>query len=273
MMEIQLPLHNTTVLITRPKPFAEELQVSLENAGARTVLLPIFKIHPSSQQVELAQRVDQLSNFDVAVFISRNAVRHTWPLIRAQWPKSPRVVWAAIGNSTAQDLKAMGADPILSPPHPPYNSEHFLSLPTFHEDLIQGKKIIIFRGDKGRTLLADTLKSRGAEVTLVETYIRTPSDLSAPDLQQLYSNWDEPLIDVIVATSADGLAHLSQLTHFVNEKNLNQIPVLVVSERMLIKARDLGFKTCILAESPDNSAILHALLNWKGPILNTNHVP
>ncbi|MFM8454935.1 MAG: uroporphyrinogen-III synthase [Gammaproteobacteria bacterium] len=270
-METQLPLKNIAVLVTRPRPFAEELQTYLDSMGAKTIVLPIFEIQPSSQQVRLAGIVDALDEFDMAIFISRNAVRYTWPLIHARWSQLPTIIWAAIGHGTAQDLISMGAQSVLYPPKTPYNSEHFLSLPPLQD--IQGKKVLIFRGDQGRTLLAETLTARGASVTLVETYVRNLTQISSENIQNLYSDWDEQKIDVIVSTSNDGLEQLAQLTCFIDKKNFTEIPVILVSERMLVKAHDLGFKTCILAESASNSAILHALITWKKTVFNKPYVP
>jgi len=57
----------------------------------------------------------RLSEFDMAVFVSSNAVQHAMPLIRAVggWPQSFRA--AAVGQGTARELRAQGIADVLLP--------------------------------------------------------------------------------------------------------------------------------------------------------------
>ncbi len=57
-------------------------------------------------------------------------------------------------------------------PQDGFDSEAVIALPEFAADAVRGRKVLIFRGDGGRELLADTLRERGASVEYVTCYRR-----------------------------------------------------------------------------------------------------
>ena len=119
-------------------------------------------------------------------------------------------------------------------------------------------KIAIVRGLGGREFLANTLRSRGAEVDYFEVYRRNPTRHSAA---QLFGVIQKSKINVVSITSGDSLENLNRL--LLADKNPQQnwhgIPVIVPSERVLNLAQRFGFKNIRLASGADVESTIIAL--------------
>ena len=135
-------------------------------------------------------------------------------------------------------------------------SEDMLSLPQLLN--VNELKIAIVRGLGGREFLANTLRSRGAEVDYFEVYRRNPTRHSAA---QLFGVIQKSKINVVSITSGDSLENLNRL--LLADKNSQQnwhgIPVIVPSERVLNLAQRFGFKNIRLANGADVESTIIAL--------------
>lgn len=135
-----------------------------------------------------------------------------------------------------------------------------LALPPFQN--IQSKNIVIFRGQNGRELLSQTLRERGATVHAVETYLRC---LPKIDKLELVNMWRENPLDAIIITSS--LAFQSLITLF-GEANLHYIqnlPFIVVGERMEAFVKAKGVKNIIVALGAGDQELKVALQKLLGP--------
>ncbi|NIQ15763.1 MAG: uroporphyrinogen-III synthase, partial [Candidatus Dadabacteria bacterium] len=63
-----------------------------------------------------------------------------------------------------------------------------LKIEELQADSIINKKILIFRGQGGRELLADSLRERGAEVEYIEVYKRHCPQYDQSKLDEVWSN-------------------------------------------------------------------------------------
>jgi len=141
-----------------------------------------------------------------------------------------------------------------------FDSEALLALPELKQ--VTGSKIVIFRGEGGRELLGDTLKSRGAKIEYAECYRRTrPS----ADVTPLLQRWARDEIDIVSLTSVDGLHNLFDMLGPTGQQRLSRTPIIVVSTRMAEICRELGFKTePLVAAQASDEAILEAIKTWRG---------
>lgn len=157
----------------------------------RTVLLPVLEILDPQDSSAARDIVDRLNEFDIAIFISANAVNKAMELItpRRGWPASLSV--AAVGARTAEELQRHGQQVNIMP-RQPFNSEALLSLHEMRN--VASKRVIIFRGEGGRELLGDTLRERGAHIEYAEVYRRGKPAGNFSDVM-------DAGIDVIVVTS------------------------------------------------------------------------
>jgi len=242
------------VLVTRAAHQSAPLCELIRNHGGRPITFPALEIvspeNPSAAQSQLAQ----LDGFDIAVFISSNAVSHGLAMLEDDAALT-RLKIAAVGRSTAQALEQAGLTVDITPADK-FDSEALLETPELHR--VKDLRIIIFRGNGGRPLLGDTLQQRGAEVTYVEVYQRA---CPTADPIRLLAVWPAS-VQIVTATSIDILNNLTALLGAEGMQKLRTTPLLVVSERMRQKAIELGCQSIILAQRADDQSLLEALCSW-----------
>ncbi|MBL8406120.1 MAG: uroporphyrinogen-III synthase, partial [Dechloromonas sp.] len=160
------PLAGRTIVVTRPQAQAAPLAEAIAAAGGSPLIFPLLEIAPASDPQPLADAVNRLADYALAVFISPNAVDHALPAIleRGSWPTT--LLPAAVGQGTVRALAAHGVTGCIAPTER-FDSEALLELAALADERVAGRRVAIFRGDGGRELLADTLRERGATVDCV----------------------------------------------------------------------------------------------------------
>jgi uroporphyrinogen-III synthase len=223
------------VLVTRPVDQAERLCRLLTEAGHECVRLPLIEIRPAVDPAPLAVLADTLDDYDLAVFISVNAVQAGLDavLARRSWPAHTRI--AAVGARTAEAVRAHGLEVDLLPAHS-FNSEALLALDELAD--MQGQRVVILRGNGGRDLLRDTLRARGAQVDYVEVYRRVCPDVDDATLERLLQ---PGYLDCITITSNEALQNLESLAGPGRRAALHRIPLVVIGARQAHLARELGY--------------------------------
>ena len=261
------------VWVTRPSHQAEPLAKRVERLGGQAVRLPVIAITDVAQPQAVIAIVDRLERFDLAIFVSANAVRQGLRYVSRRnnrfenwapedWPEKVQI--AAIGKATAKTLAVAGLSCAFEP-SAPYNSEALLAVSALQKDMIIGRRVLIFRGVGGRTLLGDTLAARAAKVEYADVYQRT----LPPWRQTIAIPWQS--IQVIVVTSTEGLENLFAIVHESEHQRLCETPFVVISQRMVEVARRLGIKNSpIFADNASDDGILDALLNWADKRNNLN---
>ena len=165
-----LPLAGLGILVTRPAHQADRLCELIKQAGGRALRFPVIEILPPHDTAPLAALIDTLDDADIAIFISANAVEHGLALLRARRDLPAALKLAAIGRSTGAALRAtLGRGPDICPAER-FDSEALLALEAMQK--VHGKRIVIFRGEGGREVLAETLRARGATVEYADVYRR-----------------------------------------------------------------------------------------------------
>ncbi|HQU14515.1 MAG: uroporphyrinogen III synthase [Chromatiales bacterium 21-64-14] len=253
----QGPLSGVGILVTRPAHQAEPLCACIETQGGRAIRFPVLEILDPEDRAPLLEVIDRLDQFDLAIFISPNAVIKAMNLIlgRRQWPSALRL--AAIGSGSAKELARFGRAPDIQPARR-FNSEALLALEEMQT--VTGQRIVIFRGDGGREVLGDELRRRGAWVEYAEAYRR---GRPAADVGRLMRHWARGEVDIITVTSNTGLRNLFELVGKLGQQWLRRTPLVVVSRRGVELARELGFRDPpIVADSADDAALLAALNAW-----------
>ena len=222
------------VLVTRPAGQAQGLCTLIEASGGKAVQLPAIEIVPPGDTTPLANTVDSLDQFDLAVFISINAVNYGLDFILQQraWPEG--ILIAAVGPTSNVAVEQHGLQVDLVPEHE-FSSEGLLALDALQN--MRGKRVVIFRGNGGRKTLCDTLMARGADVEYVEVYQRVCPRESDELLQLLKQNE----LDVITATSNETLQNLFDMAGPVGQPLLVRIPLVLASNRQAELAARLGF--------------------------------
>jgi uroporphyrinogen-III synthase len=77
------------------------------------------------------------------------------------------------------------------------------------------------------------------------------------------AQWQRGVIDIVVVNSVESLRNLIELIGDVGRELLRQTQLLVVSERQLPLARQLGLKlTPLVADNATDAAVMEALMAW-----------
>ncbi len=242
-----LPLAGLKVLVTRPRDQAGLLALAIQQAGGKAILFPLLDIAPVSDVTHLHQKLAQ--RFDLAIFISPNAVQYGMAAIAAAHAVLPPLV-ATIGQGSARALRAAGVTSIIAPTER-YDSEGLLALPELAD--MSGKRVLILRGDGGRELLGDTLKARGASVEYATCYQRSKSTQSLTELAQLRP-------DVITVTSSEALAHLVGMVGSAVE--WLSLPLFVPHARIAANATQQGWQDIVHTDAGDDGLIA-SLIAWR----------
>jgi uroporphyrinogen-III synthase len=251
------PLQGCGVLVTRPAHQAKDLCQRIEQQGGRAIPFPVLEIKAPDDLRPLEACAAQLDEFDVAIFISANAVERALPPILEQrdWPADVRI--AVIGKRSAEALETFGLRADLCPTDR-FNSEALLELDALQD--VAGQNFMIFRGNGGREYLADTLRARGAQVRYVEAYRRARPETDSSELLQA---WRSGEIDLVQINSVESLENLFAMLDEEGQALLRETPLLIVSERMIPVVTRLGFTQApLLAANATDEAVLAALLDW-----------
>jgi len=257
-MTINKALNGVGVLVTRPEHQADTLCQMIEELGGTAIRFPVLQIDDIDDTTHLYTQIDRLETFDIAIFISPNAVKKAVNIIQTKktWPENVKI--AAVGKTSAKALKDLGLKADIFPSKR-FNSEALLSLEEMQD--IEGKKVIIFRGEGGRELLAETLKERGAIVEYAESYKRSKPDA---DVSTLLRQWSRGEINIIVTTSNEGLHNLYDMVGQLGRQWLAKSTMIVLSDRGADLAMQLGFKhRPIVSTQASDESIVDALVEWR----------
>lgn len=246
------PLAGVGVLVTRPAEQADSLLARLRDLGAHPLLFPTLEIQPPSQPAVLERRLADLANHDLAIFVSPTAVRRGLALI-SDWPPALRV--AAVGQGTAAALRTEGMQNILAPDQGG-DSEHLLALPELAD--MTGQRVLIFRGEGGRELLAKTLAVRGADVHYAECYRR---GLPSADPAPLCAIWRQGGVQAVTVLSTEGLDNLFKLIGAEHAGLIRATPVFAAHPRIAMHARELGIVRAMATESAE-AGLLRGLVEY-----------
>jgi uroporphyrinogen-III synthase len=254
-MKQKQSLTGLNVLVTRPGDRGLKLASVIKQKGGNPVVLPLIKITPIVDESTISTTrhcVENLSSYDLLIFISVNAAHYGTQWIHKFWPKLPgELQIVAVGPATADALKPLAS--VIHYSASGAQSEDILELPVLKD--VEGRRVALFRGKGGRELLAQTLRNRGAQVDYVETYERSSPVYASG---QVLKTIDENQVNAITITSGQVLDSLSELVD-IKTSGINQIPILVPSARIDQLATEVGFRTVINCSGADDQALLNAL--------------
>ncbi len=248
------PLAHQVILNTRPAHQQADLTAMLEADGATVLPFPAIEIalaEPGSVDLDP-------SAWDILLFVSRNAVDGVFRLIDAADLPSGQT-YGVIGSATRAALVGYLGDPgACLIESEPYNSEALLEADALRQ--VDGKRILICRGQQGRNLLGDELTARGARVAYCEVYRRRLPPPNAEAFNRLVAAaWPT----LVVLTSNEGMLNLFELVDAGAAAHLRQTPWLLISERMRESAQKLGHNAdVVIARSASDDGIRQTICDW-----------
>jgi len=245
-------LAGLSILVTRPANQTAALIELLQHQGARVLHQPSLKIQAFSdpdQQV----LIDHIADFDLLIFISRNAVEYGCQLFNTQKPLDKSRPVAAIGKATQQALLEQGFTDIISPQHG-FDSEALLASKGLSIEEISTKQVLIIRGGQGRELLKTTLEQRQASANYLDVYQRLPETpiLSVADYESL---------DFVTVSSQQGLECLLSILEPESRQHILNKILITPSSRCADRAKELGFNQIETAANATDNAMLSCIID------------
>ncbi len=255
----RLPLAGRRIVVTRPSAQAKGLAALIREAGGEPLCLPAIEIRELTDPKLFDSIAERLDSFQLAIFVSRNAVRAALELLRARrggksWPVHLKV--ATVGRGSRSELEQRGFSAVIAPPAQS-DSETLLALPELAA--ISGKRIVIFRGEGGRKLLGETLAARGAQVEYAACYRRILPESGGA----LRDAWSSGAVDAVTVSSRDGLANVLELLGAEGQRRLAQTALFVPHPRVAEEAARRGLHRTIVA-GPDDAQMAAALVAYFG---------
>jgi uroporphyrinogen-III synthase len=286
----QHPLAGLNIVVTRPHEQATQLANRIAQAGGQAILFPLLEVSPVLDSQPLRALITRLDEFNLAIFISPNAVRYgmeaiigTGEFLSPNQPGSSRsfplangtdggnnpgegnvgisteqynalpmtLKVATVGQGSLRALRDYGVTNVIAP-QDRFDSEALLALPELKQ--IAGWRVVIFRGNGGRELLGDTLIARGAKVEYVTCYQRARPRQDATVL--LAAN-----PDAITVTSSEALGYLWAMLDRMGKKRLAAVPLFVTHARIVEIANKLGWSEVVLTAQRDEG-VISGLIAW-----------
>ena len=238
------------VLVTRPKHQATGFVDAITEMGGIAIELPVMEVI-AHDTAKIEHDVASLLEADIAIFVSANAVR--LGLAHAGAAKT-----AAIGPATANALRRHGREAEIRSVDG-FDSEHLLNAEELQE--VHGKVIRIIRGNIGRELLAETLRSRGAIVEYLAVYRRQIPEYTDDELAAVTEQWQAGKVDVVTIMSVESLHNLLKILPQECRELLVNTPLVTPAQRVVQEAaaRLPGIHTT-LAKGPQVNDMIEAIL-------------
>ena len=249
----QQPLRGRAVLVTRPIRQTDKLVGLVNAAGGEAILFPALAIESPANPAPVTQLLAELAGFDLAIFVSSNAVEHGLALLARPWPAGVPI--AAVGANTAAALRRR--DLVCEVVPAGADSESLLAMPELSV-LGEGKRVLILRGEGGREVLADRLRQQGAQVVYAECYrrLRPSTDATA-----LIARWESGGLHAVTVMSGETLDNLWSMLGVGGQRLLRHTPLFAPHPNIGQRAAGLGL-TEVAITPPGDEGVLRGLTAW-----------
>ncbi|MHC5537315.1 uroporphyrinogen-III synthase, partial [Singulisphaera rosea] len=250
------PLFGQRIVVTRPIDEADRAAAELETLGAETLIAPTVVIKPLDDFHELDRTIARLSEFDWLVFTSGNGVRHfvdRLEFLGLDLRALGHLKLAAIGPVTASALERLHLKPDVVPAS--FRSEGLV------ESLLErvtGRRILLARADRGRTILLDEL-SKVAHVEQVAVY-RNADVEAIPE--EILERIEGGSVDWITLTSSAITERLhGLLPELARQRIGHEIRLASLSPVTSETAARLGWPVAAEAQSSTWDALVQAIVD------------
>ena len=253
-------LGGLVIVVTRPRLQGATTAHLLRKHGAEVVQFPVLDIFALPADTVVSRFApERISSADAIIFVSANAAQFGMALIHDWVGLAARTRIFAIGQATRQALITAGVDEVICPADG-NDSEALLALPQMHN--VTGQQIVLVRGISdggGRTLLADTLIARRAQLWPLECYQRQAVTAMPAEKFELSSRLRARTVHGILVLSVETLDSL--VANMASMPQNRSVALLVSHPRIAAAATAYGFERVeVIPMGDDNLPVaLHRL--------------
>lgn len=237
------------VAITRPAGTGAPFVRRVRALGGIPILLPGLSLRPPAEAPAARAALRDALAGDIVIFTSPAAVRFARRLL----PLRGAAQALAPGRGTRAELVRAGCAGAIAPSR--QDSEGILALPALQA--IRGLRVAIVGAAGGRGVLAPELSARGASVTPVHVYRRTPARLGPRHARALLEGAAAPLYALV--SSGEALANILARLPADARRVLLAGTAVVSSARLAGAADAAGFARTLTARSAAADELLGRL--------------
>lgn len=237
------------LVVTRPQPDAALWTQQLQDQGLNACALPMMEIGPSRSaeaQASVHTALQQLPHYRALMFVSGNAVRHFFALLRSHALTAPAAAlyWSP-GPGTSQALLSEGiqAQSIIQPASnaSQFDSESLWEQAQHH--IQAGDHVLIVRGGdgqqaagQGRQWLTEQLQQCGVQVAFAAVYERLPPEVTPAFLERITTLRNQNALWLL--SSSECMQHLVRCN---SAWSWHSHTALATHPRIAQQARQAGF--------------------------------
>jgi uroporphyrinogen III methyltransferase / synthase len=257
------PLFGKRILVTRPRANAADLAELLEAMGADSIEAPMIRIMPPEDYGPLDEACTRAAEFDWIVFSSAHAVEAFVDRLLggSQDLRALKgVKLCVVGPATGERLARHGIKADLIPAE--YRAEAVVRAIAEAGD-VKGRRVLLPRGDIGRELIADGLRSLGADVSEVIAYRTVAVEAEREGEPDIYRMLLERRIDVVTFTSASAVRNFVRVVGAEPSADLLRTTVVAsIGPVTAEAAQQCGIHTTIMPASYTIPALVDAIVKY-----------
>ncbi|MCA1784514.1 MAG: uroporphyrinogen-III C-methyltransferase [Desulfobacteraceae bacterium] len=255
------PLFGKKIVITRARAQASGLSADLTRLGAHCIEIPTIRIQPPADNTPVMDAINRIKAYDWLIFTSVNGVKYFFDTLFGMG-KDVRVLghlkFACIGPVTKQGLADFGIISDILPET--FRAESVIQ--AFSCADIQGKKVLLPRAKKARTILPEELTRMGANVDEVTAYETVLDKEAGPTLIDLL---EKKQIDAVTFTSSSTVSNFMSLLDPGQAPGLlENITIASIGPITSDTARSFGLEPVIEADPYTIAGLVNGLLAYYG---------
>ncbi|MCA6214948.1 uroporphyrinogen-III synthase [Ideonella sp. B7] len=234
------------LMVTRPEPQAGDWVRRLSAHGLPAQALPLLAIGPAPDADAVRAMAASLRVGMLVMFVSPNAVQQFLAALPPDWTWPAGVRAGCTGPGTAQALTAAGvpAAAVTAPDLGESLDSEGLWARLKDEDWA-GRGVWIVRGDGGRDWFSSTLRAAGAQVHVLQAYVRGTPSWTDGQRAQAEAAVNDPAHSCWLLSSSEAVAHLGLL---LPQADWARARALATHPRIVARARQAGFGQVDLIE-------------------------
>ena len=244
------------LIVTRPAAAGQRLFDRLMARSHHPIWWPAFAIGPAPDAAAAQAALSRLADYDLALFVSANAVRAAAVILNGQWPVA--TVIGAVGAATRTAVETeLRPDPIVTVIAPEVDdesgSEAFWD--AWQERGRTARRVLLLRAEDGREWLTQRFIKDGTTVDAVAVYSRRPHHLSPDDLTRMQDAIDASVAPIVILSSSEAIAALDAQVGESAQAWLRTGTAISTHRRISAQLRDAGYSRVLDSTVDDDSII------------------